>query len=241
VNLGSSGYGPQQELAVLKRFGLSYQPRVVVWQMTEWNDVEDAQNYLLRNKPGYQPRLGFRFYYMNYSPLARLLTSAFPGPRLFDLQFRRSDGVIETSEFWPLKLRTHEAKPIGLAETTRSIAAAHALCRERGIQFVVAFVPSTIRVLYPSLVFKSPAQRERFCPRGIVDDDRDLGHVIAKTCRELGCPMLDVCPPLRRRAAADNRRIYVKNDTHLDVDGHDEVSRAVAGWIREQGVVAWSR
>jgi hypothetical protein len=31
ANLGNSGYGPQQELAVLKRFGLPLRPKVVVW------------------------------------------------------------------------------------------------------------------------------------------------------------------------------------------------------------------
>ncbi len=48
LNLGVSGYGPQQELVVLKRYGLPSNPRLVVWQVTEWNDVLDAETYSLR-------------------------------------------------------------------------------------------------------------------------------------------------------------------------------------------------
>ena len=42
VNLGRGAYGPQQELIVLKRYGLPYQPRFVVWQLFEGNDLTDA-------------------------------------------------------------------------------------------------------------------------------------------------------------------------------------------------------
>ncbi len=45
VNLGRGAYGPQQELIVLERYGLSYQPRVVVWQLFEGNDLKDVSNF----------------------------------------------------------------------------------------------------------------------------------------------------------------------------------------------------
>ena len=45
VNLARGAYGPQQELIVLKRYGLAYKPRVVVWQLFEGNDLHDAEAF----------------------------------------------------------------------------------------------------------------------------------------------------------------------------------------------------
>jgi hypothetical protein len=45
VNLGRGAYGPQQELIVLKRYGLAYRPRVVIWQLFEGNDLADARQF----------------------------------------------------------------------------------------------------------------------------------------------------------------------------------------------------
>ena len=45
ANLGNSGYGPQQELAVLKRFGLPLRPEVVVWAFFEGNDLSNMEEY----------------------------------------------------------------------------------------------------------------------------------------------------------------------------------------------------
>ncbi len=42
ANLGQSGYGPQQELAVLKRYALPLHPKSVVWVFYEGNDLRDA-------------------------------------------------------------------------------------------------------------------------------------------------------------------------------------------------------
>ena len=45
ANLGQSGYGPQQELAVLKRYALPLHPKSVVWVFYEGNDLRDAERY----------------------------------------------------------------------------------------------------------------------------------------------------------------------------------------------------
>ncbi len=50
--------------------------------------------------------------------------------------------------------------------------------------------------------------------------------------------MIDLSPPLRRRAAVDNRHIYVRNDPHLDVDGHDEAARELVRCLRSQEALA---
>ena len=45
ANLGHSGYGPQQELVVLKRYGLPLNPSVVIWAFFQGNDIMDAERY----------------------------------------------------------------------------------------------------------------------------------------------------------------------------------------------------
>src|SRR5262249_516173 len=45
ANLGVAGYGPMQELVVLKREGARLKPSVVVWFFFEGNDVYDDENF----------------------------------------------------------------------------------------------------------------------------------------------------------------------------------------------------
>jgi hypothetical protein len=45
ANLGQSGYGPQQELAVLKRYGCPPYDRNTSWVFYEGNDLLDVQEY----------------------------------------------------------------------------------------------------------------------------------------------------------------------------------------------------
>src|SRR5688572_22379452 len=45
ANFGVIAYGPQQELAVLRRYALPLDPRTVVWVFFEGNDLKDALRY----------------------------------------------------------------------------------------------------------------------------------------------------------------------------------------------------
>ena len=57
ANLGISGYGPEQELVVLKRYALNLQPKTIVWVFFEGNDfyqlapedLEDLVKYMTKN------------------------------------------------------------------------------------------------------------------------------------------------------------------------------------------------
>jgi hypothetical protein len=232
VNLGTSGYGPQQELAVLRRYGLAYDPRLVVWQVTEWNDLIDAQAYRTRHEPAARTLPPLGTLYAQHSPVMRLVSALLPGRLPNTVEFRRSDGRVEKQMFWPYQPDPHRRLPEGFAETRAAITTAFETCRARGIGFVVLYVPSHVRVLLPYLRFRSEAQRDRFCPAGITDPEGDLSHAMADFCGRLGCQLIDMGPPLRRRAAVDNRRVYIRNDPHLGVDGHDEVSHALARFVR---------
>ena len=207
VNLGTSGYGPQQELVVLRRYGLAYRPRLVVWQVTEWNDVIDAQAYRMRDEPAARALPPWDGLYARHSPVMRLVSAVLPDRMPSTVEFRGSDGRVEPQMFWPYRPDLHRQMPEAFDETRRAIRSAFETCRAQGVDFVVLYVPSHVRVLLPYLRFKSESQRDRFCPGGAVDSDGDLAHAIREFCGGIGCPMIDMGPPLRDRAAVDNRRV----------------------------------
>src|SRR5262249_37749911 len=45
ANLGQYQYGPQQELVVLRRYGLPLRPHTVVWMFSEASDLADTIRY----------------------------------------------------------------------------------------------------------------------------------------------------------------------------------------------------
>ena len=45
ANLGQSAYGPQQMLAVLKRYAMPLRPRLCIWTFYEGNDLDDVERY----------------------------------------------------------------------------------------------------------------------------------------------------------------------------------------------------
>ncbi|HTQ49965.1 MAG TPA: hypothetical protein VMJ12_04585, partial [Candidatus Acidoferrales bacterium] len=58
-NLGRVGYGPMQELIVLRKYGLACKPRTVVWQITEGNDLWDTAGYEKWVADGRPPYLAY--------------------------------------------------------------------------------------------------------------------------------------------------------------------------------------
>jgi hypothetical protein len=233
VNLGVFAYGPQQELAVLRRFGLAYRPRVVVWQVTEWNDCDDAERYAKRAHPDRPQTPPWLTVYETYSPVVAWLANVFPrressrDPRV--VTFRRSDGLVDDRLIWPYPELALKSR-LGLDETKRAIAAADALCRERGIALVVLFVPGHTRVLSPFVLARDATQRARYSPpagEAVIA----LGPEVAALCRELGCPMIDLLPALCARAKVNNLGLYIKHDSHLGLDGHEVAARELVGCL----------
>ncbi len=225
VNLGVFCYGPQQELVVLKRYGLKYRPTVVIWQVTEWNDLEDAERFA-QGIVDARRVLPWKTFYENHSLVVKLIAKLFPPRRRNVVDFELTGGSIERRVIWPF-VNTVPACPTGLAETRRILSEAHRLCRAQGAEFVVVCVPAQQRVLAPFIRTKDAREEARYRPASGSDVPNDVTHALAAICNDLGCAFIDVTPALRRRATEDNRHIYIKNDTHLDVDGHAVVAREI--------------
>lgn len=236
VNLGVFCYGPQQELVVLKRYGFDYQPHTVIWQVTEWNDVFDAERYHDGKTDGWK-LMTWKELYENHSPVVKLIAKLFPPVRKNTVDFVRSDGITDRRVIWPF-FNPVPACPTGLAETLRVLKEARALCRQRNIDFVVLLVPSHHRILAPWVKPHSVEEALRYHPPAGLDEPNDMAHVLADFCRSNECAFVDVVDDLRRRAAKDNRNIFVRNDTHLGADAHEEVARVLVRTLGATDAVA---
>jgi lysophospholipase L1-like esterase len=238
ANLGRTGYGPQQELHVLRRFGLPLKPQTCVWFFYEGNDLQDADSYdagraAARHvvRGGGSEDLYARSFTRNALALAvrRWLRPEPTRPaRLYT--GRTVDGTGRPAEI-VFSCGVHEgvdlpAVPRGespaLEKVRDVLGEAEALCAGQGIDLVVVFVPTKFRVYGPRCSFapESPCRSWR------VDDlPRALGEAVRTVSDRIG--FLDLTPRLQDESC---RRplLYLPDDTHWSAEGHGVVAEAVA-------------
>lgn len=228
VNLGRAAYGPQQELIVLRRYGLSYRPRVVIWQLFEGNDLSDASVFAEWKRNPEARVASFKQRYMENSLLADWIPKVRRPPTKFPIvKFKYTDG---SESLISLRYKydpdAPSRNPEGFAETTKAIETGYHLCQSQGVKLVVVLVPPMIRVLEPYLFFEREEERARYLPNASADA-KNFSSKIADFCGQVGCSFIDTYAALRDAAAVNNRNLYVPVDEHLDINGHEVVAQAV--------------
>ena len=238
VNLGRSGYGPQQELIVLQKYGLTYKPRIVVWQLFEANDLMEAANFAAWKKNPGQSKSSIVDRYFAHSLISRVLAKT----RVAEdddsstpwIRFSYSDG---TTARLPLNFYYDPSQPqkvpVGMDETNRTIDVGHRLCQSHGIQLLVIHIPAMIHVMDPYVAFERETDETRYRPKPTSNDEKDFSGRVAELCEQLGCTFVDSLAVLRQAAATNNRNLYISRDEHLDVRGHELIAQLVADWIRK--------
>ena len=239
VNLGRGAYGPQQELIVLRRYGLSYRPRVVIWQLFEGNDLADASVFAKWKKNPEAQVGSFKQRYMENSLLADWIPRVRRPPAHFPVvKFKYTDG---TESLISLRYQydpdAPSKNPEGFAETTKAIETGYQLCQSQGVKLVVVLVQPMLRVLEPYLFFERQEDSARYLPKAGVDV-RDFSNRMADFCGQVGCSFVDTYTALRNAAAVDNRNLYVPVDEHLDVTGHEVVAQALMEQLRSAELVS---
>src|SRR2546423_3053639 len=137
VNLGRGMYGPQQELIVLKRHGLGYSPRVIVWQLFEGNDLEDAARFAeWKKSPIPKETLVQRYLWHSLIVhwLGRTLLNDSPGPQAIGGPTPTTGKVNLDYRYDPIG---PETEPNGFAETKAAIEEGYRICQSRGIKLLV--------------------------------------------------------------------------------------------------------
>jgi hypothetical protein len=154
ANLGHSGYGPQHELAVLKRFGLPLKPRMVIWAFFEGNDLSDMEEYpekaaRVAGQHAAWENFWFRSFSKNLLSLYfRGTSSCVPNSRLqrYTANFGDAHNSVRPVLFAPSEIAALSEGT--LRKVQSSFSEAYRLCRDHDIRFVVVFVPEKYRVYH---------------------------------------------------------------------------------------------
>ena len=238
ANLGVTMYGPQQELAVLRRFGLPLGPRVVLWFFFEGNDLEDAVRYedhrravqrLLMQRSTWYSRYVQRSFLINVNHLFGDWIRLHPRA---SRPFARSCEIVAGGERRLLYFR-YGGDPLGpttdegLDRTRRIIESAHDLATGRGARFSLVYVPTKFRVYRDRC---SNAGEQAFPPEWRFDD---LPKQFLAWSREQGIPFLDLTPVLQARAEADGL-LYFADDSHWTPLGNQRVAEAILEFLTER-------
>ena len=226
ANLGHSGYGPQQELVVLKRYGLPLHPRTVIWAFFEGNDFSDAERYEEAVASAGSP-LWRNLWYRSLTRTVLMRTlrptkKCTPHPEIENFQAHFMD---EHRLAQPVFFAPSEIQPVSesrLRKVLIPLAEAAALCREQNIAFVVAFIPEKYRVYHDlsNVTLGSDAIRSWRVSNVPVELGRRLKDL------NLGIQYVDLTAALK---AASRRGIvtYLPDDTHWTDAGDRVVAEAL--------------
>jgi hypothetical protein len=236
VNLGQSWYGPQQELEVLRRFGLPLHPRACVWAFFEGNDLQDVERYqqalpiwpeLSRRNHSFALRSFTRNALYALRRLGRTSggedatgTLAYPYGIFREGNGRGGRDVRMYFEYKSHRLSPREIGDLGVVRQV--LGEAGELCRRQGARFLVVFVPSKDRIYLDRARFAADAEPRHW-------ERNDLPDRLAAAVRQADpdAEFLDLTPVFRQRAAR-GEVLYFLQDTHWSPLGHATAADAIA-------------
>jgi hypothetical protein len=237
ANLGQSGYGPQQELAVLRRYAGPLHPKVCVWTFYEGNDLDDVKRYEPRTQNGGQDVRSTpweRSFGRNvFSFISLKLGDILPidaGDDAPSGHFQDGNGRTTRLFFLDRGARVPRQEHSALEEVVSVLTAAHAECTANRITLFVVFAPQKFRVYQKYCTFRP----DNPCARWVLDDlPVRLRARVAAISPEIG--FLDLTPALAAEAA-QGRLLYFADDTHWSAAGHQAAGRAIAEAVARRDV-----
>jgi hypothetical protein len=248
ANLGQAWYGPQQELELLRRFGLILRPRVVVWAFFEGNDLNDLRRYERATKDWEsfsRPLHSFqrRSFARNAFLALRRVLDGWLRPRVPSSRpYPGISGTFETRgrpiwmTFRNPGLPLTDKDELALGKLATILRRAFDLCVSADARLVVVFVPTKFRVYGPLTRFEVGAR-----PLGW--SHNDLPNRLEALVRQRlpGALFLDLTPALSREARRGSL-VYFSTDLHWTPEGHHIAASAIAERVRDGlGENGWTR
>jgi hypothetical protein len=238
ANLGVSGYGPLQELVVLKKYALPLQPHFIGWFFFEGNDLDDDEKFedemaYLRGVPA-PPRaapswskrwrdLRARSFTQNaFTALRELTDPLVPDSADSFGWFRDARGDDHRLYFFDFYATRQfgDYERSRLATSVKALREGSDLARARGARLVVFFVPIKFRVYGDVCTFPAHSPCLQWHPW-------DLEARLADACRQQGIEFVSLTDPMRR-AAAGGQVLYAPEDSHWNAAGQLFVAHEVA-------------
>jgi hypothetical protein len=235
TNLGQSGYGPQQELAVLRRFGLKLTPKVVLWFFFEGNDLLDIPRYerfkrdwedIARKRNSFSERSFTRNALFTLEGLTAGRKNDDLEARRRSCKFSRGPGV-ETLYFAYLANALSNEDLVSLDEAQNDFLQAQKLSADIGAQLLLIYVPTKLRV------YGNYCE----CPADALVKSAELNDLPQKMeawSKLHGVSYLDLTPALRERAAR-GELVYFTDDGHWNANGHLVAAGAITQYLESRG------
>lgn len=233
ANLGQSAYGPQQELASLKRFGLPLHPDTVLWVFSEASDLGDVVWYdaLKRNPEGFWTS----FYQHSFTRTAyKTLLLLFGHKR--DGVTR--SGVIERSNgnhvsmYFLTPAAPLTSRDLGaLDETVHIVTDAYKLSEAQKARLVFVFAPDKFRVFHDFCSFPQASE----CRNWVVNDlPERMRKAITSIAPDIG--YVDLTPNLDN-AVKQGQLPYYPDDAHWSPEGHKIAADTINEYLSSQSQI----
>jgi hypothetical protein len=224
ATFGHLGYGPQQELDVLREDALALDRRWIVWAFFEGNDLVDFSDFEQRRKRWPLERALKRS--LAYSVTKVLGGASRQAAARERARARLVRARAPTAEGGQVEILLGPPPPELwddrwndlLAAAIDVLAVARRHSEERGASFLAVLVPTKERV-YREIAGGSAAPEQS-----------PFGAKFVAECRERGIAALDLTGPLRERAR--HELVYFVDDAHWNGAGIGVAATEVAAAIR---------
>lgn len=234
LNLGMSGFGPQQELVTLRRYAIPLGPKTIIWVFFEGNDLSDVHRYDALRADWSQVRsaaesLWERSFTKNML-LALLRLSHGCQPNAY---YDKRYGVVHDGGAQPMRMYFGEEasalspRDLDALEKTRSILTeAFEQTERHDMQLLVAFAPIAYRVYRQVADFTEAGKDLHWWTLSDLPDR--LGRILSDISPRIG--YVDLTPALVA-AARQGRLVYLLEDTHWTTEGHAVVAMALNHYL----------
>ena len=239
-NLGLCGIPPAAELVILERYGLKYNPQVVIWQIYEGNDLSESRRYDIWKKTGFkdvargtQGTSRWEQWSLSYFLFRKCVVrerdwlggtfSCDDGSQPL-IRF----GFLPSKEWIPFKLpqgRDPAYMHPGWEPMRTAFEQGSRRLKKLKIPLIVILIPAKIGVMGRHVVFDEWSVGRVPAELSIPQAD-SMATRLKILCNRLDVPYVDSTAALDA-SAAKGELVYFASDTHLAPAGHKVISRLI--------------
>lgn len=234
LNMGVSGYGPEQERITLERYGLPTNPKYVLWFFFEGNDLIDTGRFQFMKdrheaKPDRKRKYRERSFVSNVLWAFAVRTQKPPttdaeGARERHCRYERAiDEGLRDVYFAFDSAQDGEIEH--LESVQEQILKARTASEKAGAQFVLVYVPVKLRILREFCEFEQGTLVEGWRPD-------DFPSQMADFAAREGIHYIDLIPALTT-SARQGRSPYFPDDGHWNPLAHEIAAEVVVKRLRE--------